>query len=248
MKKVWPLLLVLLLCVSVSAASPRVADEAGLLSVSEQTALTETCGVIADELGFDVVVHTTFGTNGKSIRLYAADYFEEHFGGEGAILVIDMAQRDWYFAAPTGTFTDAAMDYMEGRIQSYLDEEDFYGAMRVFAQDCRTFIAQVANGEEMTVPADIGAVAIGVLICCGVGLAVGFIVRGSLKAQLKSVYRRPEAGTYVVPGSLTLTESRDMYLYSHVSRIKKPENNGSRSGGSFSSSSGRSFSGRGGRF
>lgn len=247
MKRVLPLLLAFLLCVSVSAASPRVADEAGLLSMSEQAALTEVCDAIADELAFDVVAHTTLGTGGKSIRLYAADYFEEHFGGEGAVLVIDMAQRDWYFAAPTGTFTDEAMDYMEERIQSCLDEEDFYGAMRVFAEDCRAFMTQIANGGEMTVPADIGAIAIGVLICCGIGLAIGFIVRGVLKGQLKSVYRRPEAGTYVVPGSLTLTESRDMYLYSHVSRIKKPENN-SRSGGSFSSSSGRSFSGRGGRF
>lgn len=248
MKKGLPLLMALFLCVSVAAASPRVVDEAGLLSASEQAALTDTCDAIAEELNFDVVVHTTYGTGGKGIHLYAADYFEEHFGGEGAILVIDMMQRDWYFVAPTGTFTDGAMDYMEGRIQAHLEEEDFYGAMSVFVEDCHTFRAQVATGEEMTVPIDVGAVAIGLVICSGIGLAVGFIVRVSLKSQLKSVHRSPAAGTYMVPGSLVLTESRDMYLYSHVSRVKKPENNGSRSGGSFSSSSGRSFSGRGGSF
>lgn len=248
MKKLIPLLLALLLCVSVSAAPPRVVDEADLLYEGDEAVLEAYCEQIADELGFDVVIVTTFDTDGKSIHLYAADYLEQNYGLDGAILVIDIMARDWYFAAPTGTFTDEAMDYMEERIQSNLEEEDFFGSAWTFAEDCETFIRQARNGEEMTVPFDVGAAVIGVLICCGVGLAVGFIVRASLKSQLKSVYRRPEAGTYVVPGSLALAESRDMYLYSHISKVKIPENNNSRSGGSFSSSSGSSFSGRGGSF
>lgn len=250
MKKLIPLLLALLLCVSVSvgAAAPHVVDDAELFDTADAAALESYCGQIADELDFEVVIHTTFGTDGKNIRLYAADYLEKNYGLNGAILVIDMLARDWYFAAPTGTFTDKAMDYMKGRIQSCLDEEDFFGCAWTFAEDCKTFITQAKNGEEMTVPPNIGAIVIGVLICCAVGLVVGFIVRASLKSQLKSVYRRPEAGTYVVPGSLALTESRDMYLYSHISKVKIPENDDSRSGGRFSSSSGSSFSGRGGSF
>ena len=62
------------------------------------------------------------------------------------------------------------------------------------------------------------------------------------------VYTGEEATEYMKRNQLRMTQQRDMYLYSTISRARKPENNSSRSGGGHIGSSGRSHGGGGGRF
>lgn len=80
------------------------------------------------------------------------------------------------------------------------------------------------------------------LIGLAVGLVVALIVTGMWKRQLKSVRPKAAAADYVVPGSLRLTDKRDKFLYSTVTKVKRQQSSSS------GSSSGRSHSGGVGRF
>jgi len=75
-----------------------------------------------------------------------------------------------------------------------------------------------------------------------VGFGISLIVVLCMKGQMKSVRFKPDAQSYVVPGSMQVTQRVDMYLYSNTVRTARPKNNSS--GGS----SGRSHGGGGGRF
>ena len=101
-KRICIFAVILMLCfgmlIPTHAASPRLVDDADLLSESEETALTEKLDTASMELGFDLVVVTTFDTDGLSSRDYADDYFDYNGYGfgtnhDGALLLIDMQNR-----------------------------------------------------------------------------------------------------------------------------------------------------------
>ena len=68
-----------------------------------------------------------------------------------------------------------------------------------------------------------------ILIAVVIGLIAAIITVLILRSQLKSVKRAKSAFQYVNYGSFLLTEKRDIYLYSTVSKIPKPQNNSSSS-------------------
>ena len=61
-----------------------------------------------------------------------------------------------------------------------------------------------------------------------VGFVVALIATGVMRKNLKSVGFQRAAKAYVRPGSMKLLRVQDIFLYSHVSRIKKPEPSNSR--------------------
>ena len=61
---------------------------------------------------------------------------------------------------------------------------------------------------------------------------------------MKTAVENDYAANYVKPGSKQLTMSRDIFLYSHITKTEKPKNNS----GSHNSSSGRTHGGGGGSF
>ena len=68
---------------------------------------------------------------------------------------------------------------------------------------------------------------------------------GHKVAKMNTVNRQLTAQNYVTPGGMEVTSSKDIFLYSHVTKTRKAE---SSSGGSHSSSSGRSHGGGGGSY
>ena len=74
------------------------------------------------------------------------------------------------------------------------------------------------------------------------GLVIGLIAVGIMSAKMKTVRSQSHASDYVRPGSMQLTNQRDIFLYSHVSRRAKPKqtsSGGSRGGGSRGGAGGR---------
>lgn len=90
-----------------------------------------------------------------------------------------------------------------------------------------------------------------------IGIIIAFIYTGSLKSKLKTVRAKPTAKDYVVPGSLQITQQKDIFMHSSINKVPKPKANNNRTGGGSSfgggssthrSSSGRSHGGSRGRF
>ena len=61
---------------------------------------------------------------------------------------------------------------------------------------------------------------IAVCISVVVGIIIGFIGSGIMKSKLKSVYQSG-AADYMVPDSFKLNDSRDVYLYSTVTKTER---------------------------
>lgn len=67
-------------------------------------------------------------------------------------------------------------------------------------------------------------IVIAVCISVVIGIIIGFIGSGIMKSKLKSVSYQSGAADYVVPDSFKLNDSRDIYLYSTVTKTERATN------------------------
>lgn len=151
---------------------------------------------------------------------------------------------------------------------SDLSGNDFYSAFVGYADRCDSLLNSnnsVVNGDSYYKPntdkdddydynngndynydpagttdskPDSKTVLIAVVISVIVGIASGFIGTGIMKAKLKSVKFQSGAADYIVPDSFKMHDSRDIYLYSTVTKTERPTDNDTHSGGSHGGSGG----------
>jgi uncharacterized protein len=229
----------LTLAVSVFADNaPRVIDNADLLTDEEEEKLSTLFDEVGARQNYDVVVYTVetleeeFGTWDASY--YAQRLFESDGYGadrEGTVLLISMAERDWGIYSTD--MDDATVESIGETVVPYLSDGDYYGAFVKFAESVETSVIEGAK-----FPLD-GMIVMSVIF----GFIVAFIVVTVMKGKLKSVRSCDNAREYVRNGSFELKHSRDLYLYSTVTRIAKPKN----TSGSGGRSGGGGFGGGGGR-
>lgn len=254
-------------CVHVLAAEegvPLVVDGAEMLSSTEVGALASRLGEISRRQSCDVAVVTTMSTGGKGMMAYADDYFDNNGYGigsarSGILLLVKMGKdgHGEYWMSTRGygitAFTDAGISYIGEEVARKLKEREYAGAFDVFAENCDLFLTRARNGK----PYDTGNMPKGafltpdtVMIAVAVGFALALIAVLAMKGQLKSVRFQAAASDYMKRNSLNVTESKDIYLYSTVSRHARPKSNSSSGGGSrtHTSSSGARHGGGGGKF
>lgn len=269
-KKIWMLLFSLVLCLFMAAPAfaaqtegfaseyERVQDLADLLSDSEETALLKKLNELSERQKMEVVVLTTDTLEGLTPREYTDDIYDYcGFGyGEnrdGLLLLISMEDSDWYISTcgyGITAFTDAGIQYIGEQIKEYLSAGDFSTAFDKFAGLCDDFITQARTGD----PYDLHNLPreplplIWIPISIAVGACLSSLIVGSMKAKLKTVRFQSAARNYMKSGSLNITESRDLFLYSTVTRTEKPKNDSSGGSSTHTSSSGTTHGGGGGKF
>ena len=246
-------LLVLNLSICASAyVSDRMVDDADLLSAGERGTLADALDTVSSRWGVDVAILTVESLGYKSSTAYADDYYDANFGSNGILLLVSMEDRDWAISTAGSciqVFTDAGLDHISEQIVPKLSDGDYYGAFTLFAELCDDFLRQASTGS----PYDNGNLPKGefnfgttLIVCLVIGLVVAFIATGVMRGQLKSVRQKTAAADYLLPGSLQVTEARDLFLYRSVSRQPKPQSNSGSS--THRSSSGVSHGGRSGKF
>ena len=258
------LLITLSVCFTASAdvipderIQPRLVDGADILTDSEEAKLLSKLDTVSEELQFDIVIATTYGLGEGYIRDVADDYYDYNgFGyganADGCILLIDMEGRDWWISTcgyGLTALTDAGIQYIGDQFESDLTNEDYYEGLNTYIDLVEDFVNQAETGK----PYDSGNLPkekynwfFGIVFSLGAGFLIALISVLVMKGKLKSVRRQPAAHDYLVPGSMNVTLSRDMYLYRNVTRRAKPKESSGSS--SHSSSSGRSHGGGGGSF
>ena len=238
---------------AVSAASPRVADEAGLLSGTECAAIEKQLDALSMQYGLDVVIVTTDSTGSSSPMEYADDYFDYNdYAPDGVLLLVSMEEGDWWIST-TGygitAFTDAGIAYIGENIVPYLSDGEYAKAFTTFIDLCDQFLSQAKTGDPFdthNLPKEPFKPVRNVIIALIIGLAAAFFATGSMKKKLKSVEQKAQADDYVTPGSLQITKSRDFHLYTHIDRREKPKSSSGSS--THTSSSGTAHGGGGGKF
>jgi len=156
--------LVISLSFSVSAANPRLTDDADLLTDSEEAHLLERLDSLSGQLEFDIVVVTADNLSGYSfydavysdddIEEFADDYFDANGYGfgenrDGVILAVNMNDRAYHIST-SGSGIDAISDYdieqLGGMIVSYLADADYYNAFSAFAEEAAQCVIDYRNG------------------------------------------------------------------------------------------------------
>ena len=246
----------------------RVLDYADVLSQEENDKLEAQFGEIANRQKVDIVICFANSLDGKKTADYTETLYEKHNYGygenkDGIMLLVSFENRDWYIATrgyAIQAFTDAGIQYIGNQIKGDLGDGNCYAAAEYFGRLCDQFITDAKNGNVYGEPTgaidneDTGFVLpppMWILISIGAGLIVALVVVGSMKRKLKTVNLQAAANSYLKSGSLNITESNDIFLYSNVTRTAKPKNNDNNNGSGSStheSSSGNTYGGGGGKF
>ncbi len=267
MKKIFTLIFAFVLCLGL--ASPifadegfvdeycRVADSAELLSESEYASLIETLDEISIRQKMDIIVATANDMSGYTTQEYADTLYEQCSFGYGAnrdglLLLINMQDSDWYIST-TGygitAFTNDGIQYIGKQIKGDLSAGNYAAAFTKYAELCDEFITQARNGEPFDSknlprePLSLIWIPISIII----GFVIAKIIVGNMKGKLKTVHAQAAANDYVKKGSMSITESRDLYLYHTVTKSVK-SNNASSGSSTHTSSSGTTHGGGGGKF
>lgn len=258
------LMLLLVLCMAAAVprvlayaaeSLPRLVDDADLLSAGEEKELLSGLDGISRKQQVDVVVVTVRSLEGKSAMDYADDFYDKNgYGNDGILLLVSMEERDWWISTAgfgITAFTDAGLDYISEKFLPALSDGDYAGAFSTYAELCGAFIEQAKAGR----PYDAGHLpkapfhaGRSLLVALSCGFLAALVITSVMRGQLKTVRPRTEARDYVKKGSLQVARSRDLFLYRHIDRRKKPESSSAGGSGTHRYSSGVSHGGRGGKF
>lgn len=251
----------------------RLIDNAHLLSVNEENELLAELDKFSERDELDFAIFTTESLGAMSVEAYAERAFELYGYGygeslDGILLVISMENRDFDIYAhgnAENIFTAQIREYIASQFTPHLSSGEYKEAFSKFiylselcVSNPQYIQSQIDDYDfdygydtDITVterpdslPIKTGLVA----IVIGVGIAILIVLK--MVSKLKTVHHQKDADSYVVRGSMNVTESRDMFLYHTVTRTAKPKNtsNGSHSGGGFSSSSSSGGSHTSGKF
>lgn len=236
----------------------RLVDNANILQASEKTTLINRLNEISQRQNVDVVVVTVNSIGSKDMHTFATDFYNYNDYGmgsndDGVLLLINTKDRKIQIVAHgygSIAFTNAGIDYIIDVISAKLKKENYYSTINDFATLSDNFISKAKSGaayDKHNLPKKNFDFGKNILISLGAGAVVAAIVMFALYKQMKNVSKKATANDYMKKDSLKVTQSRDVYLYTHTDRHAKPKNN---SGGSSmrSSSSGRSFRSGGGSF
>ncbi len=258
-------------------------DEAGLLDGEEAASLLKMLEEISERRQVEVAVVTVNDIGNKTPTEFADDFYDYNGYGygesdDGILLLLNMGERDWAITT-YGSATEIFSEYRQNSIMqnagvlSYLGSGDYYRAFETFARECDEMIGLGADvggydggysydwavsevptyyyAEKKSFPA------LKILFSVLFGFAAAFVIMKIISAPLKSVKPKSGADDYML-GSARITDARDVFLYSNITKVRIDTDSGNhRSGGSsggFSggsthvSSSGRSHGGSSGKF
>lgn len=260
MKKVISLLFVSLICITLilpcyaaEFENPPIVDTAEILSESQLEELTEKVDAVRQKYNFEVAIVTETEMSGYDAMATADDIYDyEGYGAgendDGILLYISESPREYWItthAYGLTVFNDNGIAYMKKQILPHLEDNNYYLAMEAFIETADELLEMAENGEPFNkkqYDTKTLLIIIGCLILVPLIIA-WFMMNGKL-AKMKTAVENDYAANYVKPGSKRLDVSRDIFLYSRVTKTEKPKNNS----GSHRSSSGRTHGGGGGSY
>lgn len=265
----WMALLMLIMAVPVNASvqyEGRVLDEAELLSDSEEEELAEKIDDLIDAYDMDVVIltvedYTEYSNDNVDIREFARlFYWENGYGFDkkksGMILVLSMAERDWYMyieGDANVAVNDYGSEYITDRMLKKLGDNKFAEGFSGYLDDIELFLKEYAKGkpygdDHQVVTTERMVKYFGIAV--GISVVLALIIVLGMKSGMNTAKPKLAAKEYVKNGSFVLTNKQDLYLYSKTTKTAIPKNDSSSSsgGGGGRSSGSSGGGGRGGKF
>ncbi len=216
----------------------RLSDGADLLTSEQKVKLHSKLDSLSEKYGQDIVIITLEDYSSNSVQIAADNLFKGGYGETGILLLVSMETREYAISAngeAAKIFTENDMTSLENAFVGYLSDGYYYNAFNAFADKC----AYIIKYDNRLSP-------IWIFFAVLVGIAVASLVVWKMCSKHKSVKMQSAANAYMRRDTFRLDHSRDVYLYSHVTRVRRPKNTSS--GGSRSGSGSSGTRGRSGRF
>lgn len=249
---------------------PSVTDNAGYLSESELIDLKQRLDGLRADHNIDVAVAIDAQMWGDTVEQAADNTYDYYMygagaGNDGILLYISkeprMYQMTTYGYAITA-FTDHGIEEIQSQMLPYLRNDDYYSACMAYADEAEYMLQQAESGAPYDVdsgdtPMDTSmriwySLRMGVFAALIFAIIAAIIATRSKSRQMNTAREKTDAHGYMKPGSLNISGSRDVFLYSHLDRREKPKDPPPSAGGGGStvhiSSSGRSHGGGGGSY
>lgn len=240
------LLAIVLLAVPVSAAGNLVNDGEGLLSYEEAAELEQVYGSFTD---FTPVMVTVDSFGGRTAESFAGRFYDQMgYPYDGILYLVSLTEGQWYIltnGACHDRISDRDANAMGEQLVELLRDGDYYEAFEAFPQLAQQIMSEtsVSHYGGVDAPAAVVSKNYGktIAICMGVGMLIGLIAVAIMASMMKTVRSQSGAADYVRSGSMHLTNQRDIFLYSHVTRTPRTKSNssGSSGGGSRGGAGGR---------
>lgn len=222
-------------------------DNAKILSANQTKILSEKISAVEQKHKIKIGANFFKNLDDKNIDTVANERLRKYFGGAangGIILVVDVENRKWNIALDAKLNEkilnyDVVAHYNEN-FYNNLHNDNFFDAANAYIQNVDELLNYYETNGKPYDPAeefDPMSLGIGILIA----IVLGFGIREWLIMSMSNVKFATEASDYLKRDTINITEARDTYLYTNISRRPKSRNSngGGRSGGG--SSGGGSF-------
>ena len=194
-----------------SNGTPRVTDDADLLSDSEERQLEDKLAKISEKYKCDVIIITVDSIGYTDPNKYANDFFTSNgFGigktNSGVSLLLSMEGRDWAVTAHSKTTKKGAQkifpytktDAIGEAILSDLSAGNYYNAFDKYASQVEKYLNQYKMKRIAAIP-----------ISFVIGFVISLIIMSSQKATLKSVHTQPAARSYLANANVSGNDMRN---------------------------------------
>ena len=151
------LLLLLTMAFPVFAVTPKIVDDADLLTDSEESLLEVKAEALADLYDMDVVILTIDSLDGRDIESYADDYYDSNGYGigpdySGVLLMLAMDTREWAIStcgAAIYALTDYGIQSLFYSISGYLADDEYFTAFSVYLDELPDYFQAYLNGDPI---------------------------------------------------------------------------------------------------
>ena len=259
MKKILVFLLALcLLAVPVCAEGYLVLDGSGLMESHDVAKLEEVYGQYSAEYGFTPILLTVDSFGGLSAEEFASEYYDvQGYPEDGILLLVSLEEGQWYILTNGECYyriSDREAQSIGEQILPMIRDGSYYAAFLRFPELAAEIYVSAESTQQWEPGLEVddyedyeseSPKKMKLSTCILIGMLIGLVVTGIMAAMMKTVRQQSGASDYIRPGSMKLTNTRDIFLYSHVSR--SPKSSSSSSGGGSRGGGGRSGGGsRGG--
>lgn len=259
MKRIFSCLVLLLLLISLvlpvyaDFQNPSIVDDAEYLMQSELSYLSKELDNVRKKYDFEVAIYTESNMTSDTAEESADDIYDyQGYGAgendDGILLYICSDTREYHFTTHgkgLEYFNSNGLKYLESKVVPYLSEDDYYEAFEIFIETTDELLQMAKDGKPYDKKQYSTKYLIGVIIAALlIPLLVAYLMMNKKLKKMKTAEENDYAANYIKPGSLKINASRDLFLYSRITKTEKAKS----SSGTHTSSSGRTHGGRGGSF
>ena len=243
----------LVLAVYADFQNPPIIDEAGSLMQSELASLSKELDKVRARYDFEIAIYTESDMSGYDAESSADDIYDyKGYGAgeddDGILLYICSDTREYHFTTHgkgMKYFNSNGLAYLESKVVPYLSEDDYYEAFETYIETTDELLEMAKDGKPFNEKQYSVKYLIGVIIAALlIPLLIDFLIMNKKLKKMKTAVENDYAANYMKPGSMKINVSKDLFLYSRITKTERAKS----SSDTHTSSSGRTHGGRGGSF